>query len=231
MDRLQIEVALGAAESALDQNRSLEGTGFWKAVGAARKDPELAAEFGSRIAVLDRRAFEAAVKLRVPAPLGTALLTGGTAAGFIAVFGASNFDDQLVRSAVFLGGFALLEVSTHSLAHWVVGSLMGMKFTHYFLGGPPPPRPGTKIDYRSYLKVPPFQRAVMHASGAVVTKVIPFALVPVAANLDLSGLVVPLLLVVGVGQIATDVLLSTKTSDWKKVKRELRAASKLKGAK
>lgn len=226
MNRTQISAALEAAEVALDQSRGLEGTGFWKAVSAARQDPALAEEFGERIAVLDTRAFESAVKLRVPAPLGTAILAGGTLAGFAAVFGASSLDNQSMRTAVFLGGFGALEVSTHSLAHWLVGSVMGMKFTHYFIGGPPPPRPGTKIDYRSYLKVPPVQRAVMHASGAVVTKVIPFALVPVAADLDLPRWVIPVLLVVGVGQIATDALLSTKTSDWKKVKRELRAGRK-----
>jgi hypothetical protein len=33
-----------------------------------------------------------------------------------------------------------------------------------------------------------------------------------------------LLVFIGVGQIVSDVLLSTKASDWKKVKRELKAA-------
>jgi hypothetical protein len=33
-----------------------------------------------------------------------------------------------------------------------------------------------------------------------------------------------LLVVAGAGQIATDVVFSTRTSDWKKVRRELKAA-------
>jgi hypothetical protein len=65
----------------------------------------------------------------------------------------------------------------------------------------------------------------MHASGAVVTKVVPFALLPLSIWLyeDWPWLTW-LLIVVGMVQIVTDVLLSTKVSDWKKVRRELRAA-------
>lgn len=226
---MKIVEALDAAQVALDEAKGLQGTGFWSAVNALRTDPAAAQEFGERVAELDRRAFEAAVRLRVPAVAGTVVLASGTALGLAAVIGASGVEQPLARNALFLGGFGLLEVSTHSLAHWLVGSLMGMRFTHYFLGGPPPPRPGTKIDYNTYLKVPPGRRAVMHASGAVVTKVVPFALLPAASNAGLYGWVPYLLVMVGVGQLVTDALLSTKTSDWKKVKRELRAARKLRG--
>jgi hypothetical protein len=219
-----MEKVLDRAEAALAEGRTLEGTGFWKAVGAARRDSALAFEFADRIAVIDRRAFENGVKLRVPAGIGTALLAGASGAGVAALFFAGSIESRLLRSALFLGALGALEVGTHSLAHWAVGRVMGMRFTYYFLGGPPPPRPGAKLDYGSYLRVPPSQRAVMHASGAVVTKIIPFALIPVARSLDLQAWVVYLLLLIGLGQLVTDALLSTKSSDWKKVKRELKAA-------
>jgi hypothetical protein len=115
-------------------------------------------------------------------------------------------------------------IGSHSLAHFVVGRLAGMRFTHVFLGGPPPPRPGVKTDYATYLGTPPRARAVMHASGAVVTKIVPFALLP--ASLRLYGdwpWLTWILLAVGVVSIVTDITLSTKTSDWMKVRRELRA--------
>lgn len=224
MDREAIELRLDAAQQSVAAGRGLSGTGFWKAVGQLRKNGALAQEFSEQVADIDRRAFEAGVKLRVPAGVGTAVLACGTAAGIGALAAASASDDRLMRTALFLGGFAVLEVSTHSLAHWAVGRMMGMRFTHYFIGGPPPPRPGAKLDYSTYLSVPPKQRAAMHASGAVVTKIVPFALIPVARSLDLYWWVTAALLVVGFGQIATDVLLSTNTSDWKKVRRELRAA-------
>lgn len=219
-----MERALERAESAVAKGEGLGGTGFWKAVGAARRDSELAKAYAPRIAAVDRRAFENGVRLRVGAGVGTALLAGVTGTGVAAIFLAGGIENRLLRSAVFLGALGALEVGSHSLAHWAVGRAMGMKFTYYFLGGPPPPRPGAKLDYGSYLLVPPVQRAAMHASGAVVTKLIPFALIPAARSLDLPVWVVYLLVAVGLGQIATDVLLSTKSSDWKKVKRELKAA-------
>ncbi|HEX2054651.1 MAG TPA: hypothetical protein VHJ78_13125 [Actinomycetota bacterium] len=224
MDRERLEEALRRADAALQEGRSLKGTGFWRAVAAARQDAALAERYADRIGQLDRRAFEQGVSLRVPAAAGTTALAAATAAGAAGVLAAGKGRSRLGRSAVFLVGFGALEIGTHSLAHWVVGRVMGMRFTHYFLGGPPPPRPGAKLDYGSYLRVPPRRRAVMHASGAVVTKVIPFALIPAARSSGLYRWVAPLLMLVGVGQLTTDVLLSTKSSDWKKVKRELQAA-------
>jgi hypothetical protein len=127
---------------------------------------------------------------------------------------------------MFLIGLGSLIVGTHSLTHWIVGRLVGMRFTHVFLGGPPPPRPGMKTDYATYLRATPRQRAAMHASGAIVTKIVPFALLPVSLSFyDRWPWITWLLLVIGVVQIVTDVVLSTKVSDWKKVLRELRAAS------
>lgn len=219
-----MERTLERAEDAVSQGLGLEGTGFWRAVAAARKDFSLADRYADRIAAVDRKAFENGVRLKVPAGVGTAVLAGASAAGVAAVLLAERIDNRLLRSALFLGALGALEVGTHSLSHWVVGRLMGMRFTYYFLGGPPPPRPGAKLDYASYLRVPPTQRAIMHGSGAVVTKIVPFALIPAARSLDLPAWVVYVLILVGIGQIGTDVVLSTKSSDWKKVKRELRAA-------
>lgn len=219
-----MERALDRAEAAVALGQPLDGTGFWKAVGAARKDFALADKYAGRIAAVDRKAFENGVRLRVPAGVGTALLAGATGAGAAALVLAESIDSRFLRSVVFLGALGALEVGTHSLAHWAVGRAMGMRFTYYFLGGPPPPRPGAKLDYATYLRVPPARRAVMHASGAVVTKIVPFALIPAARSLDLPAWVTYLLVVLGIGQIVTDVLLSAKSSDWKKVKRELRAA-------
>lgn len=219
-----IAQALDRAEAAVAAGRPLVGTGFWKAVDRARRSRRVAEEFADRIAAVDRRSFESQVDLKGPVWAGNLVLGAGTGAGVLAVVLAPRWSGP-VRSVVFLGGFGALAVSTHSLSHWLVGRAMGMRFTHYFLGGPPPPRPGLKIDYSTYLRVPPRRRAIMHASGAVVTKLIPFALVPVAAAQRQPRWLIGLLVLAGAGQIATDVVFSTKTSDWKKVKRELAAAS------
>jgi hypothetical protein len=61
----------------------------------------------------------------------------------------------------------------------------------------------------------------MHASGAIVTKVMPFAFLGAAFAAGTPTWVIVVLVLVGVGSIATDVLWSTKASDWKKYRREM----------
>lgn len=233
-----IDTAFERAERALDGGGSLEGTGFWPAVAIVRRDHALADRYADRIAAIDRRAFEAGVKLRVPAWIGIAVLLVGTLVGLLAIyvafwgwggplcgFGEPCAPSPLWASLVFVGGFAAFLVSTHCLAHLVVGRAVGIRFTHVFLGGPPPPRPGLKSDYATYLRTPPRARALMHASGAVFTKLVPFAfLVPALIWYFDWNWLMWVLLVIGVVQIVTDIFLSTKLSDWKKVRRELRAA-------
>jgi hypothetical protein len=223
MDAGRVTKVLQEAEAALDQGRSIRGTGFWAAVSSARADRQIAEEFADRMASIDRRAFEMAVRPRVSAAAGTGVLTAGTLAAIAVLVISETLENRLLRTLFLLGSFGTLEITTHSLTHWVVGRLVGIRFTHYFVGGPPPPRPGAKIDYASYLRTPPSHRALMHASGAVITKLIPFAFIPVALKLETYRWVVYLLLTVGLLQVLTDIQFSTKTSDWKKVKRELRA--------
>jgi hypothetical protein len=82
-----------------------------------------------------------------------------------------------------------------------------------------------KTDYATYLRASARARAAMHASGAVVTKLVPFALLPLSVQLyDGWPWLTWLMLLIGMVQIVTDVVLSTKVSDWKKVLRELRIA-------
>lgn len=217
-----IDVALERAERALDEGRGLKGTGFWAAVTRLRGDRLLAERYAERVASIDRRAFEQGVRARMPIGTGIALLVIGTLAGGAALVVATRLP-YAAQAIVFLGGFGLLLISTHSLSHYVVGRAFGIRFTHAFLGGPPPPRPGVKSDYASYLRASPGTRALMHASGAVVSKVLPFALIPAATAMEAWPGVVWILVAVGALTIVTDVVFSTKTSDWKKVLRELRA--------
>ena len=46
---------------------------------------------------------------------------------------------------------------------------VGMRFIAYFIRELIPPFPGLKIDYATYLRVPPEARAWMHASGAIAS--------------------------------------------------------------
>ncbi|NNF70410.1 MAG: hypothetical protein HKN01_11625 [Acidimicrobiia bacterium] len=61
----------------------------------------------------------------------------------------------------------------------------------------------------------------MHASGAVLTKLIPFFALGPALVMEAPWWTTALLVLLGVGQIVTDIVWSTKASDWKKYRREL----------
>ncbi len=205
-----------------------------------RGDRALAEIYADRVALIDRRAFESGVKLRFPLLFGLLVLIATTLFGIVAIASARLvgherfFGEQLFDAIdngrwfvyiAFLTGTIALLLGTHCLAHYVVGRIVGIRFTHTFIGGPPPPRPGLKVDYASYLRSSPRRRAVMHASGAVLTKLVPFALLVASVPLyDEFGWLTWILIGIGVLQIVTDITLSTKVSDWKKVRRELKAA-------
>jgi hypothetical protein len=62
----------------------------------------------------------------------------------------------------------------------------------------------------------------MHASGAIVTKAIPFLLIPASLLMPAMPAWVPIvLLALGIIQIVTDVVWSTRASDWAKYRREM----------
>ncbi|MGH8912176.1 MAG: hypothetical protein ACRDVD_06660, partial [Acidimicrobiia bacterium] len=122
----------------------------------------------------------------------------------------------------FGAGTAVLLGSTHGLGHLAVGAAMGIRFTHWFVASMTTPQPGVKIDYASYLRTPPRRRAWMHAAGALLTKTIPFILIPAALAAALPTWVIWVLASVGVVVVVTDLVWSVKASDWKKFRREWR---------
>jgi len=226
MDRARIEAILEAAEKAVSTGAPVAPTGFWKAVTAAKRDPGLAEAHADRIARIDRAALKAWALVTVPLWLGNVLMIGGTAIGLAVVAGA-YYLEGLASGLVFLLGFGIVLVTTHSLGHFVVGSLLGMRFTHWFIGPLRPPLPpGVKVDYSTYLRVPARSRAWMHASGAIVTKLMPFAFLGAALAAGVPIWVSWALILIGVAQIATDILWSTKASDWKKFRREMALAQR-----
>jgi hypothetical protein len=222
---------IGSAVDAGDTD--LSRLGFWRVVALVKRDDELIDRYAEQVGRIDTKAFRAGVRLRIPVWAGNALLLGGAAAGAVAVIVAvrnANANPGQPASVELFSGLALLlaagtwAIGLHSPTHWIVGRLVGIRFTDYFLGGPPPPRPGLKTDYATYLRASPMARAVMHASGAVATKLAPFLALMFFATTDAAAWARFALLGLGVLLIVTDVFFSTKTSDWKKVRREVAVA-------
>ena len=225
MDRDEVGRVLGAVEARLagDPAAGLAGSGFWKAVEAVKRAPGLVEELGGRIAAIDREAFERWALLAIPIGLGTAAAVVGTAVGLVLV-GLAYYTEEPWNGVLLLAGMGAVLVATHGLAHLAVGQLAGIRFTHWFVGTLRRPQPGVKTDYATYLAADPRRRAWMHASGAIVSKLVPFALVPAALIARVPVWATILVVAVGVVSIVTDVLWSTKASDWKKFRREMAVA-------
>ncbi|HET9259878.1 MAG TPA: hypothetical protein VFP42_07090 [Acidimicrobiia bacterium] len=221
METHRIDDALNRAEEAVRSGSGLEGTGFWRAVGQVKRDPDLVDEYADRIAAIDQAAFDNwGPLITIPSGLGTVLAVVATAAG-IALVGLAYYLDGFVAILSFGAGVIVLLGSTHSLAHLIVGRVFGIRFTKWFVAKVTQPQPGVKVEYASYLHTRPRRRAWMHAAGAMTTKAIPFLMVPAAIAAGLPDWVWWILLAAGAGMILTDLLWSTKASDWKRFRREM----------
>jgi hypothetical protein len=220
--------AFARVEAAVAQgDPDLGRLGFWRLVGRVKRDPTLADHWAAVIGRIDREAFERGVRWRVPVWLGNALLVGGTLVGAAAAGLAMRTDDEVLAGLALIVAGGIWSVTWHDLAHWIVGRAVGIAFTAYFVGGPFPPRPGLKTDYATYLRTPAMSRAWMHASGALATKLAPFVALALWPATDAPWWSALALLVLGVGQIVTDVVFSVRSSDWKKVRRERTIARQL----
>ncbi|HZP95367.1 MAG TPA: hypothetical protein VFC31_03390 [Candidatus Limnocylindria bacterium] len=225
MDANAIETTLAAADRELAAGRlpELRALGFWRAVAAVKRDRRLVARYADRIAHIDRATFVRAVPLHTSAAVGIVLLFLGFALGILLLGVAEPFDRPW-RELVLLAAAGALDATTHGLAHFLVGTAVGIRYTDAFVDLPKKPQPGLKIDYASYLRASATGRAWMHASGAIATKLTPFVVIPYALAIRCDAWAIVVLLAIGVLQIATDVLFSVKASDWKKFRREMRLA-------
>ena len=220
METQRIEEVLSVAERAVDSRKSLAGSGFWKAVASVKSAPQLVDRFAPRIAEIDRKAFLEWALFTVTSRVGNAVMTLVTLAGALLAVWAHYLPSPW-DGLVLLGGAGVLVTTTHGLGHQVVGRMAGIRFTHWFVGSLKQPQPGVKVDYDSYLRAAPRSRAWMHASGAIVTKLLPFVMLVLALSSDFPSWTAWLFLAQGVIQIVTDALWSVKVSDWKKFRREM----------
>ncbi len=225
MDSQEIDKVLRECERLIAAGGPLDlrVIGFWRAVAAVKRKPELTAKYADRIGAIDRAAFLQRVRLRFPASRGIALLLLGALFGLFLLWLAAAFI-RPIREILMLVGFGALLLTTHNLAHFAYGSLVGIRFSDWFVDLPKRPQPGLKIDYATYLRAPARSRAWMHAAGAIVTKIVPFAVVLYALSVSTDGWAIAVLVAVGLLQLASDALYSVKASDWKKFNREMKLA-------
>jgi len=217
-------------ESAVEAGQTdLSGLGFWRLLRRVKVEPVLAEHWADQAGRIDRKAFEARVRFRFPVWFGNLVLLIGVLFGAAAIVYGMRCDNPTVAGLSFVVAGGAWSVCVHDLAHWAVGRLAGISFLAYDIGGSFPPWPGLKIDYASYLRTSPGARAWMHASGALATKIAPFVALGFCLAADGPTWAAWVLAGIGAFQIATDILFSRKSSDWKRVARE-RALARVQAA-
>ena len=211
LDRIETQVRAGSTD--------LGALGFWRVVASIKRDPVMVIALADQAGRIDRDAFRARVRLRVPVWAGTLLLVLVVLAGAAAIVLADVWTGTVAGLALLAAALAW-SVGLHSPTHQLYAWFVGIRCTDYFLGGPPPPRPGIKTDYATYLRTEPARRAWFHASGAIATKLAPFVVVALSPLTNAPGWAIVAAAALGVLQIVTDVVFSTRSSDWKKFRRE-----------
>jgi len=222
-----IEAAFARIDAAVAAgDTDLRRLGFWRVLARVKPDPGLSDRWADEAGRIDRAVFERRVRLRVPVWLGNAALGAGTGIGAAGVVVALRSTDPAVAGAGLVVAAGVWSVSVHGLAHWAAGRVAGIRFASYFFRpGQLPPRPGIKTDYATYLRADPAERATMHAAGAVATKLAPFVALAFYPASRAPAWAFWTVLAIGLAQIATDVMFSTRTGDWSKVRRERAVAA------
>ena len=212
-------------EAAVDAGQAdLRALGFWRLLARVKADQVLAHHWAEQAGRIDRKAFEALTSVRLPVWFGNAVLVVGTLVGAgVVAFALTTESEELAGLALIFAAL-LWSATFHVPAHWLVGRAMGIRFLAYYVRDLIPPVPGLKIDYATYLRVEPEARAWMHASGAIASKIGPFLALAFWPASGAPGWAAWTILGYGLLIIGTDVVVSTRKSDWKRFRREMRIA-------
>jgi hypothetical protein len=225
VDDAAVERTIAACEHALAApgRPDLRSLGFWRAVAAVKRRRELIDRYARRIGTIDREAFLRRVRFAVPVGVGVIVLDVGLFGG-LALLAVAPAVEPPWRELLVLAALGALAITTHGLAHLAVGTFAGMDFTHWFFDAGKMLPPGFKVDYATYLRASARARAWMHASGAIVTKLVPFLVLIYALAIETDTWAVLLVLASGIVAILVDIVFSVRVSDWKKFRREMRFA-------
>jgi multisubunit Na+/H+ antiporter MnhG subunit len=169
-------------------------------------------ELLEKIETISQRRFKERVSFTLSVTSGNIFECALTIAAIALVFWVNSIWMLYVSVLVLMA-------TLHPLSHYLIGGLVGIRFTHYYLNGPARVEPTLRIDYFSYLKISGKKRALMHVSGVIGTVMAPLFVLAVAiykgANEAAMNLFILFVLL-----IVFELLTSTKIGDLMKAKRE-----------
>lgn len=221
---MQMAERLNVVEKEVDKgNYDLKKLGFWKLVAEIKREQKLSQEFAEQVGRVERKAFERKVWFKVSIRLGHAAEAAGMLLGVALIWLGFVHTAEFMRSISLVLASVILSASVHPLAHYAVGRLYGINFLYYFPDGPAKIEPTLKIDYASYLRAHPKHRAAMHLAGPIATVLATLICLAIGLLVEIAQWAKILLLLYFLFMLATDIFLSPKAGDIKRVKRELNA--------
>lgn len=202
----ELKEKLGQVEKRYD------GKDFRAIVNQVKKDRINDDELLEQIENISQKRFREKVHFTLSVQAGNLLESVVTIAAMVMAFRISP-EWMLYLSAL------ILMTTLHPLSHYAAGSLVGIKFTHYYLNGPARIEPTLRIDYSSYLKTSCGKRALMHVSGVIGTLAAPLVAALIALERGANNVVFNLFIFFLI-LIAFELLTSTKIGDLMRAKRE-----------
>jgi hypothetical protein len=152
-------------------------------MGAMPYQGSLRAESVNRLVTTKRKVFA-----RLSIPAGNSLQAAGILAACFALRASRSAHSTAMAVIAMLVAWVLLYFSSHAIAHWLVGRMVGIRFLFYTVGGTgnpegwPPglrwifehlPFLGVQTEKLSMQKVGPGARALMWSAGVTSSAIIP----------------------------------------------------------
>lgn len=177
-------------------------------------------------------------KLKLSLWAGNVLqISGLVACVLLAVFSA-QLDSWVLQFISVFVAWSLSILCSHCLTHYIVGRIVGIKFTHYFLGRSGVARLNLpllslaaskvpilviKTDKESLSRTGPRAKASMFASGAIVSNLAPILLLAILSG-KVRGLYVLLFSGLTLANILFTLYFSPKGGDGMRAMRSLKGA-------
>lgn len=172
------------------------------------------------------------IRMKIPLILGQAIEILGVVFAFSLLVIAAQFSSTFLRFLLYLVSWGSFVFFPHSLMHYVVGRLVGVRFKYYFVSksaigklklplisavASGLPVLGLKVDRVSLRSVSRGGRAVMFVSGAVASMILPFFVVMASFN-QVPYTMSLILLLISAGNAAFDLYYSPRAGDISRVK-------------
>jgi len=169
----------------------------------------------------------------IPVLIGNIIGIVGSCFAVYLIYSAPNFSMALIRLTLYLISIGCLIFCPHCLAHYIVGSLVGVHFRYYLVRrstieklripvisdiASKLPVLSLQIDHASLASVSVKARAAMFASGALCSTILPFVVVFASIN-DLPALLNLILLVLCFGNLLFELYYSPKAGDFSRIVR------------